>query len=245
MTNASTIFEEFIQKTLPQNLTENQSHQFYMMIKCLHSSNIRTQSNIVPNGYGFLCKAETLYDHNDPMFQAAFREDSKSLQFFVKERYRGLRDYWMIIGLRQQLNSNVYLPEDYLACVRAMEARFRRIPIDNNFNSDSAKVAGYLTWDKPCLHNWYFNVWDEISKARIFTVQKGFPQESSFANHVCKRSLIDTHIARFSNPAGAAFVGYFGVNFRSSPIHRQTTCTPKFRHASILTFQSCTNISSF
>ena len=150
------------------------------MIKCLHSNNIRTQSNIVPNGYGFLCKAETLYDHNDPMFQAAFREDSKSLQFFVKERYRGLREYWMIIGLRQQLNSNVYLPEDYLACVRAMEARFSRIPIDNNFNSDSAKVAGYLTWDKPCLHNWYFNVWDEISKARIFTVQKGFPQESSF-----------------------------------------------------------------
>ncbi|KAL8786962.1 MAG: hypothetical protein Q9195_007974 [Heterodermia aff. obscurata] len=178
--NASTIFDEFIQKNLPQSLTENQSRHFSSMIECLGRNKIGTQSNIVPNGHGVLCKAEALYDHNDPMFQAAFRQPLEDLNYFVKGTFRGLRDYWVFIGLRKQLSSNVYLPADYLACVRAMTARLNRSPIDNRFNSDVEKVAGYLSYDQPCLHSWQSNVWDEISKARIFTVQMGFPQDGTY-----------------------------------------------------------------
>ena len=174
------MFDIFIQNDLPQSLTENQSCHFPSMIKCLLINAIKTRSSIVPNGYGALCKAETLYDHDDPIFQAAFRQPPENLKYFVNRNFRGLRNYWVLIGLRKQLSSNVYLPEDYLACVRAMKARLDRRPIDNNFNSDAEKVAGYLTFDQPCLHNWQFNVWDEISKARIFTVQMGFPQDATY-----------------------------------------------------------------
>ena len=180
LTNARTIFDRFIEKNLPHRVAQNQDSQFYSMIQCLSSNKIYTQSNIVPNGRGVLCKAETLYDHDDPMFQAAFREPSQIHQFFVNLTFRGLRNYWISIGLRKETNTNVYSPEDYLACVRAMKARFCRVPIDNNFNSDVAKVASFLTWDKPCLHNWYSNHWDEISKASIFTVQRSFPHERNF-----------------------------------------------------------------
>lgn len=180
LTKAGTIFDEFIQNNLPQSLTEDQSCHFPSMIQCLSNKNIDTRSKIVPNGYGALCKAETLYDHEDPMFQAAFRKPPENLKYFAKGNFRGLRDYWVFIGLRTQRSSNVYLPEDYLACVRAMKARLDRNPIDNNFNSDVEKVANYLTFDKPCLHNWQFNVWDEISKARVFTVQMGFPQDGTY-----------------------------------------------------------------
>ena len=245
MAHASTIFQEFIQNNLPQKLTESQSRHFTPMIDCLSSNKIHTRSNIVPNGYGVLCRAETLYDHEDPMFLAAFREPSKNLQLFVKKEFRRLRNYWMSIGLRKQFSANAYSPEDYLVCVRAMEARFNRKPIDNNFNADVNTVASYLTWDKQCLHTWSSNDWDEISKASIFTVQKAFPQERNF-RQAHMQTLAQRHTNCSLQQSGKReFSQVLGVNFLSSAIHRQTTCTPKFRHASMLTSQLSTNISSF
>lgn len=174
------MFEEFIKKNLPKPLTKDRAPAFYAMIECLHSNGIRTARMMVSNGNGSLCSPIALFDHDDAIFETAFREPLENLRCFVKVGFRSLRNYWIAIRLRKRLDSEVYSSDDYFQCVKAMEARSNRQTIDDTFSTDVETVAGYLTYDKQCLRTWKPEHWIQISRAKIFTVQMGFPQDGIY-----------------------------------------------------------------
>ena len=151
------------------------------MMTCLSANGVQSSAKVAPNGNGVLCSPAALYDHSEELFVAAFRDAHQQSIRFVDPEFRNLRAYWRNLGLRTR-KSDVITAEDYLQCVQAIDARSRRSqdPTDARFSTDAETIAGYLTYDKQCLHTWPSKNWSQISSVKMFTVQANFGQDGLY-----------------------------------------------------------------
>ncbi len=172
--------EEFwksMQQYLPKFLVDDAARKMHVsLIQHLWVKNVRTTAPIAPNGFGVLCKPDGLYDHEDAIFQAAFRVEDAAR--FVHPEMRSLRSYWLSVGLRAR--SSLLCGEDFLQCASAIDRRWKAKQLNSCFHQDAAIVSSYLRYPSKEKLQWSSSTWEEISKHTIFKVKESFEDQPSF-----------------------------------------------------------------
>lgn len=164
-------FWHYTKGDLPPAIALGASMQQYVrLVQYLAAHLITPSGNVAPNGSGALCKANTLYDHDDTIFKAAFRgEDSAR---FLHPDMRHLRSFWVSAGLRARPATRVMSSEDYLQCTLAIDQQWTPNTSDHVFKQDAETVSAYLSFDRPDFRTWPQSTWDQISKVRMFHVEE-------------------------------------------------------------------------
>ena len=172
-------FWQHVKKDLPSRLIDKVSRQHhYRFVQYLAKYGIQPLVNIAPNGNGDLVKANNLYDHDDEIFQSAFREEGLAL--FLHSDFRNLRSYWVSIGLRARPVTGVMSSDDFLQCALALDRRYKPVMFSQVFNQDASKVSAYLHYDKPAFRSWPVHIWDRIFKVQMFEVQNDVLGQCSY-----------------------------------------------------------------
>ena len=177
---AQKIWTDRIERFLPNTLSADLFDQYYQLIGCLASYSITTSTKVAPNGRGYFCKANELYDESDAIFQAAFREQEQQLARFVHPRFRSLRYYWISLGMRNRSGTDFRSYEDYLECTRAIDARWHGTSSDVDFSADALEVASYLSFEKPTFHSWSASTWNQIARVRMFALKTDHTHEPAY-----------------------------------------------------------------
>lgn len=164
---------QYILPALPQRLDARTWRGFTTLIheiaeiknmqSCL--SNLR-QSKLAPDGNLVLQFTSTLYDHEDPVFDAAFRYQSKE-RFLLKD-VRQDRDFWLGIGLAQRING-YYAAKDYVLCLSVMGER-QKNP-DSDILSDTRTILDPLISTTHAVSNFQTSDWSDVAREAIFPVE--------------------------------------------------------------------------
>ncbi|KAL9044382.1 MAG: hypothetical protein Q9214_002477 [Letrouitia sp. 1 TL-2023] len=170
-----------IQCDLPDCIDEDNCNQYIKLLECLANGQIKGNYWMAPNGFLRLCQPRTLYDHEDEIFQAAFRGNERNR--FLHESVRRLRHFWVGNGLRHRSGADGFSGDDYSHCVQAIAARWGSSspsPIDID---DAFKVSSYLQNDWQGFRVWSKSVWETVTTSRIFRVQRNFSREPLYRHH--------------------------------------------------------------
>ena len=180
----------------PTTVENVSSTGYYEFVKELADNNIMTSVAIAPNGHQTLCVTSTLYDHEDEVFESAFRLENASRFLHSKMRSKPLHKYWISLGLRSRGPAKVFNFEDYLQCAIAMKKRWQSTePTQTEtFCQDAQKVATYLLYDNPKLRQWPGSTWNEIAKVQMFRVEDNFSDERIYRrDRMIETSLKQDH----------------------------------------------------
>lgn len=158
-----------VEDGFPKSLDMDCSEDYCNLLKTIDGANLVINVKIAPNGQGNFCHPSALYDYSDAIFRAAFRR--KEAQFFLHKDLRGkeLATFWKSRGLRTRSDSANISGKDFLLCAREIQHRLWNV-MNSKDILDAAKVAKYLCWDRPCLHNWTDDTWEDLSFIKIFAV---------------------------------------------------------------------------
>jgi len=168
-----------MQQDLPKLLVDHAARKMHMsLVQQLRVDNVKTTAPIAPNGLGILCKPDSLYDHEDALFQAAFREEDEAR--YVHPQMRSLRPYWLFVGLRARSAAIPLRGEDFLQCASAIDRRWTSKQLNNYFHEDAANVSSYLHYPSKEKLQWSPSTWEEISKQMIFKVKDSFEDQPGF-----------------------------------------------------------------
>lgn len=156
-----------IKQDFPRNLNDWSPMSFRKFISYIFSNGLRPSNNIAPNGNGVFCLPNSLYDHTDPLFLAAFRNQEKVRFLHPDLRLDSLRAFWVAVRLRVRVNRLIHDATDFLQCALAIEDR----DCDSSgFDQDAETVAKYLVWDNSSFRNWSNETWSRLFKVRMFHV---------------------------------------------------------------------------
>ena len=170
---------DMIKAHLPTNVKSEDSIQEYVgMIRYLASRDVSISGKVAPNGASVLCEVHSLYDHQDTIFRAAFR-DQEAIRF-LNANFRDiwLRAFWLSAGLRARRTAGAMMPEHFLECSLAMNQRWDPANTTQSFEEDAGIVTGYLQFDRQEFRNW--SNWAQISKIQMFRVRDVPTSESSY-----------------------------------------------------------------
>ena len=183
---------DIIKAHLPTNVKSDASRKDYItMIQCLAARGVSISGKVAPDGALVLYEVQSLYDHQDPIFRAAFR-DQEAIRFLnVDFRATSLRAFWLSAGLRARRNAGAIMPEHFLECSLAMNQRWDPANTTQSFEGDAGIVAAYLQFDRREFRNW--TNWAQISKIQMFRVRDVSTSESSYRQTLMRRGK--THCA--------------------------------------------------
>ena len=163
------VFWNFIQKDLPASLSDGEArHQHLRLLRHLAKHGIKTKARIAPNGTGNLCKTNSLYDHDDPIFSEAFQHDEDR---FVHHDLRSLRAFFVLNGLRARPSGGPVDYQDFVQCALAVNERWSEAVASVLYDGPAAAVASYLEFDIPAFRQWPASAWQQISILHIFKVK--------------------------------------------------------------------------
>lgn len=129
---------------------------------------------IAPNGNSLICETNTLYDHQDEIFSAAFREQRKTRFLHVDMQGRDLRSFWLSLGLRVRSATGVMSHEHYLECALAINGRWDHISTTPVLGDDCEVVSAYLGRNGPpsiTFESWPHSTWTQIAAIPMFRVR--------------------------------------------------------------------------
>ena len=176
---AAKIWHKYVEGCLPENIQPRILATYSDMIGRLKSEDVLSQANITPNGNGSLCSANSLYDHDEAIFAAAFNVAKQRKIKFIHPDFRGFRQYFVKLGLRTRISDEI-AADDFVECAKSIKARSLQVPLDWDFNSDARKLAEYLKFDKQCFRSWKISHWECISNVKMFAVKPGFPRDGTY-----------------------------------------------------------------
>ena len=173
----SRVWTEYIEQFLPDYLKAEEIQSYHDMITCLRVNDVQSSAKVAPDGKRKLCSVSSLYDHTDELFLAAFKTSQE--RKFVHPKFQDLKAYWVRLGLRIR-NPDIASADHYLDCVQAIHTRSQDFLLDQHFDTDTQKVAGYLEYEKPSLHSWSSKHWNRIAEVAMFDVKKDFALERPY-----------------------------------------------------------------
>jgi sacsin len=153
-------------------------------------------SNLAPDGNGVLHPANTLFDHTDSIFLAAFREEAVTR--FLMKAVRHHKRFWLDIGLKKR-EDTYFKTSHYILCLKTMRKRleaWNALPLDTQLASDARAVLEPLT---STIYNPHFdflgNEWLTIQKEAIFPTLAALNSQpnyrrDSMANLAASRPLL-------------------------------------------------------
>ena len=152
--------------------------QYLKMIQYLAAHDVKTTGRLAPNGTSFLCDVHSLYDHDDAIFKAAFRNQNDIRFLHVDFRACSIKAFWLSAGLRARPPTGAMSPDHFLECALAINQRWDPAHTSRTFEEDAGIVSAYLQFDREEFRYW-FN-WAQISKIRMFRARDVSPNESSY-----------------------------------------------------------------
>ena len=161
------------------------------MIGYLASHGVRSSGKVAPNGDLVLCEVHSLYDHEDGIFRAAFRDQEDIRFLHVDFRATSLKTFWLSAGLRARPPTQAMTQQHFLECALAINRRWDAANTTQTFEADAGIVAAYLQFDRPEFRGW--SNWAQIWKLQIFRVRDVSPNESSYRRSRMHRNT--THCA--------------------------------------------------
>lgn len=197
-------------ETLPSAVTLDQYRE---LIELIARHGLLPAESIAMDGDKKMCQPSSLYDHQDAVFSAAFREQKSTRFLHSVLQLRWLHDYWCRLHLRR---SQVGVDSlTLINCARAISLRMSDNP-GQELVRDANIVADYLF-----TQSWPEDVRYEILGLKIFPVredvsrQKAFRQErmralaaqqSHFSledvGRQCDERILWSQVPFLSNPAG-------------------------------------------
>ncbi|KAL8724778.1 MAG: hypothetical protein Q9166_007756 [cf. Caloplaca sp. 2 TL-2023] len=167
----------YLRTSLPPKMTPDLLRDYLRCIECLAKSNWKPHSNIAPNGFGILCSPSSLFDHEDEIFLAAFRDPRRH---FLHPDFWRKRAYWISLGLRARPSSGSMNDSDFLRCVASIKARLEERPNTDQNWRDAAKITGYLRFFRPGLDSWPRTSWETIVNARMYQASADVASEPTY-----------------------------------------------------------------
>ena len=163
---------ELIRSDVPSRFTTTESRRQYCgFLQFLVQYEIRASGKIAVNGTTTTCDTDSLYDHNEPIFAAAFREQ-KTTRFLHQDMQTPmLRPFWIQLCLRTRSSNNAIGHAYYLECAQAISRRWDPTTEDLSFADDALVVSSYLQYNKADFQNWHTGVWTQIATLPIFRVR--------------------------------------------------------------------------
>jgi sacsin len=140
-------------------------------------------SKLALDGNYFLHTAGELFDHDDALYQAAFREETGTR--FLHAAVRGHKQFWLEIGLRQRSNDRL-APKDYVLCLQTLKKRLearKASSLDNQLVLDAGRVLNPLTSESGAMfrEGFYEAEWRTIQR------EATFPALRNLSNQRCYR----------------------------------------------------------
>lgn len=137
------------------------------------------------------CMINSLYDHKNPIFIAAFRD--KKTHFM----HRDLRvlDIWQNAGLRLQPTEI-----SYLECVNSIDRRRKEAsPIeDDQLVADARTVFEYLSWDTQEMQSWNSRTWATLREIPAVPVKTEFGDNPEYRKPKMRNILQNSKFTTFS-----------------------------------------------
>ena len=157
---------KYVESNLPTVLKPDQIPEYLRCVDCLSRKGCKPTSRIAPNGYGALCSPSTLFDHEDPIFLAAFGESDRVR--FLHPKFRNDRDFWIDIGLRSRSKKRVLDASDFLECVSQIVARLSSSSNRSEIYPNAETITGFLRYSQPGLADWSLATWQTIAQAEMY-----------------------------------------------------------------------------
>ena len=205
---------EHVAKNYPETLPSAVSlDQYGELIKFIARHDLLPAESIAMDGDKKMCQPNSLYDHQDAVFSAAFREQKSTRFLHSVLQLPWLHDFWCRLYLRR---SQVRVDSlTLINCARAISIRMSDNP-SQELIRDASIVADYLF-----TQSWPEDVRYEILGLKIFPVredvsrQKAFRQErmralaaqqSHFSledvGRQCDERILWSQVPFLRNPAG-------------------------------------------
>lgn len=205
---------EHVAKNYPETLPSAVSlGQYGELIKLIARHELLPAESIAIDGDKKMCQPSSLYDHQDAVFSAAFREQKSTRFLHSVLQLPWLHDFWCRLHLRR---SQVGVDSlTLINCARAISTRMSDNP-SQELVQDASIVADYLF-----TQSWPEDVRYEILGLKIFPVrgdvsrQKAFRQErmralaaqqSHFSledvGRQCDERILWSQVPFLRNPAG-------------------------------------------
>lgn len=205
---------DHVAKNYPETLPSTVNlDQYGELIKFIASHGLLPAESIAIDGDKKMCQPSSLYDHQDAVFSAAFREQKSTRFLHSVLQLPWLHDFWCRLHLRR---SQVKVDSlTLIDCARAISTRMSDNPSQELFR-DASIVVDYLF---TC--SWPEDVRYEILSLKIFPVredvsrQKAFRQErmralAALQSHFsledvgrqCDERILWSQVPFLRNPAG-------------------------------------------
>jgi len=190
-----------IKGDVPKNVNTKDSRQQYVkflqyLARWENSEKwqVKITGKIAPNGNSLMCETNTLYDHEDEIFSAAFREQRKTRFLHVGMQGRDLHSFWLSLGLRVRSAAGVMSHEHFLECARAIDGRWDHISMTPVLRNDFEAVSAYLGRNGPpskTFESWPHSTWTQIAAISMFRVRDVPADEAIYRQDQMGRSAAE------------------------------------------------------
>jgi BTB/POZ domain len=169
------IWKEVVSKRIPERLNPRDVAAYHNVMRELYRAKVFPPSSLLaPDGNLLLCKANTLFDHEIPLYQSSFRMESRTK--FLAPSMRSLMGFWRKLGLRS--NDGYKMPSDnFLQCVSAIERRVKKSVLDEYIRADANKLLEFLAIPRDDFQHWHDSTFTNLSRRAITPVRKLFTNQ--------------------------------------------------------------------
>ncbi|KAL8986736.1 MAG: hypothetical protein Q9177_003996 [Variospora cf. flavescens] len=203
-----------VEPGLPDRLDQIQQYRYLQCVHNLEFHKYKSNSVVAPDGHGSLRSPSKLFDHDDTIFQAAFRKSGES--HFLHPRFRSRRGYWVSLGLRTRSKTGGIGVAEFLECVRMMVQRLGGQPSHGVEDmQDAEKVTAYLHYLHPDTDSWASSAWTEITQARIYRAARDVSSQPGYRR---KQMLNVASKAELCNISSASPAIHAGILWSQRPL---------------------------
>lgn len=141
-----------------------------------------SQAHLAFDGNLVLKKASELFDHEDQIFLAAFRNQPGNV--FLVNPLKRYRPFWLKVGLRHRLSGSGQFNSaaDYLRCLQALELRINapQLAADPDLDQDCLRVLSPLTTGNLMPRGFTKQDWHSISQLKVFRAKRNLQNEPQY-----------------------------------------------------------------
>lgn len=170
---------DVIKADLPGDIkSKGSAEQYSEFVDYISRCGIKVAGRLAPNGALVMCEANTLYDDQEPIFKAAFREQKLTNFLHPKMQASSLHRFWLELGLRARVSGEIK-HEHFHQCALAISRRRDPAFTSPDFVEDSQKVASYLKFDGDHFRSWPNSTWVHLATVPMFKVRDVAADEGS------------------------------------------------------------------
>lgn len=185
------VYKSYLRNNFPDSLPSNTEWKYIRFIRLLVSEpqlqrwGIDESHKLAVNGRRHFVTASTLYDHTEQVFVAAFRCESEE-RFLLPDLQSCGYELWCQLKLHKRDAHHGLSPDDYLACLDAIDRRVRKQSHvnDPHLMDDANHVLGYLRYFSPGLQRFTKTHCTSLASYQIFPVCKSFQNQPSYRRRI-------------------------------------------------------------